>query len=62
VLWLGIYEYFLNLTLHKKDRVFMVEAMNTFVIETVQHNVDRAFLPRTEVATLSKIFNRSINF
>jgi hypothetical protein len=40
----------------------MVEAVNTFLTETVQHDVDRVFLPRIEAATLSKIFNRSINF
>jgi hypothetical protein len=59
VLWLGNYEYFLNLTLHKNvDRVFMVEAVDTFLTETVQHDVDRVFLPRIEAATLSKIVNR----
>ena len=40
----------------------MVEAVNTFMTETVQHDVDRVFLPRIEAATLSKIFNRSISF
>jgi hypothetical protein len=59
VLWLGIYEYFLNLALHKNvDRVFMVDSVNTFLTETVQHGVDRVFLPRIEAATLSKILSR----
>jgi hypothetical protein len=59
----NFYEYFLNLTLHKNvDRVFMVEAVNTFLTETAQYDVDRVFLPRIEATTLSKILNRSINF
>jgi Cu/Ag efflux pump CusA len=63
VLWLGIYEYFLNLTLHKNvDKVFVIGAVITFLTETVQHDVDRVFLPRIEAATLSKTFNKSINF
>jgi hypothetical protein len=36
----------------------MVEAVDTFLTETVQHDVDRVFLPRIEAATLSKILNR----
>jgi hypothetical protein len=40
----------------------MVEAVNTFLTETVQHDVDRVFLPRIEAATLSKILKMSINF
>jgi hypothetical protein len=58
VLWLGNYEYFLNITLHKNvDRVFMVEVVDTFLIETVLHDVDRVLLPRIEAAILSKIVN-----
>jgi hypothetical protein len=40
----------------------MVDAVNMFLTETVQHDVDRVFLARIEAATLSKILNRSINF
>jgi hypothetical protein len=36
----------------------MVEADDTFLTETVQHDVDRVFLPRIEAATLSKIVNK----
>jgi hypothetical protein len=41
----------------------MVEAVDTFLTETVQHDEDRVFLPRIEAATLSKSCKQmSINF